>query len=64
MHRMSAQITALLQERARLKRENDRLRAELRGSSPAASPRSTPASSPRVGGPRLHSDAPPHAQLP
>ena len=64
-----AQVTALLQERARLKRENERLRTELRtgvrssSMSPAASPRSTPASSPRTASFRL-ADHPPPAALP
>ena len=62
------QVTALLQERARLKRENERLRTELRtgvrssSMSPAASPRSTPASSPRTASFRL-ADHPPPAAL-
>jgi hypothetical protein len=68
VHRMTAQVQALLVERSRLKRDNDRLRAELRGlgrapsASPAVSPRSTPASSPRAGFARSGADLmpPPH----
>lgn len=64
LHRMGAQVQALLLERGRLKRDNDRLRAEVRlaggasFASPAASPRSTPASSPR-----RHFAEPPPAAL-
>ncbi len=65
LHRLGAQVTALLQERAKLKRDNERLKVELRtgvrgsSESPAASPRSTPASSPRVTLGRLAVDVPP-----
>lgn len=64
---LGSQVTALLQERARLKRENERLRTEIRtgvrgsSASPAASPRSTPASSPRTTPFRMTEHPPPAA---